>query len=205
VVVPRHPDVDGRLSRPPNLVGRLQALEVCRREAADRVHVFDLENHAGGPVYVHSKVAVIDDVWAATGSANLNRRSWSHDSELTVAVLDATHDAREPTDPAGRGDTARRYARDLRLELLRQHLDRAVGDDADLTDPDDAVRAMVACADALDAWHVDGRRRPRPPGRLRHHRPEHMPLRTRLWATPAYRLVYDPDGRSWPDRARRRW
>ncbi len=205
VVVPRHSDVDGRFSLPPNLVGRLQALEVCRREAADRVHVFDVENHAGAAVYVHSKVAVIDDVWAATGSANLNRRSWSHDSELTVGVLDEDHDIREPADPAGRGDGARRYARDLRLELMRQHLDRSAGDDADLADPDDAVRALVAAADALDAWERNGKTGPRPPGRLRHHRPEHMPIRTRLWAAPVYRLVYDPDGRSWSDRLHRRW
>jgi hypothetical protein len=30
-------------------------------------------------------------------------------------------------------------------------------------------------------------------------------LWTRLWAVPAYRLVYDPDGRSVKDRLRRRW
>ena len=90
----------------------------------DRVHVFDLENHEGTPVYVHAKVAVVDDVWAACGSANLNRRSWSHDSELTVAVLDDERDPRAPADPAGRGDGARVFARDLRLRLLREHLDR---------------------------------------------------------------------------------
>jgi hypothetical protein len=28
---------------------------------------------------------------------------------------------------------------------------------------------------------------------------------TRLWATPIYRTVYDPDGRSIPDRWRGRW
>ena len=55
----------------------------CRKAAPDRVHVFDLENHAGTPVYVHAKVCVIDDMWACVGSANLNRRSWTHDSELS--------------------------------------------------------------------------------------------------------------------------
>ena len=124
VVVPRHPDVDGRFALPPNEVGRLEAIEVARKAAPDRVHVFDLENHAGTPVYVHAKVCVIDDVWACTGSANLNRRSWSHDSELSCAVLDDTADEREPRDPAGLGDGARRYARDLRLRLMREHLDR---------------------------------------------------------------------------------
>ena len=113
----------------------------CRRSRPaatrrpDRVHVYDLENEHSTPVYVHAKVAVFDDVWATVGSANLNRRSWSHDSELTAAVLDDTRDTRDPVDPAGRGDGARVFARDLRLELMREHLDRAPGDDADLVDP----------------------------------------------------------------------
>ncbi len=205
VVVPRHPDVDGRLALPPNLVGRVQAIEVCERAAPDRVHVYDLENHEGTPVYVHAKLAVVDDTWACAGSANLNRRSWSHDSELSVAVLDGEPDTREPHDPGGLGDGARRFARDLRLTLLREHLDRGPGEHADLLDPIDAVRAMDAAADALDAWHDRGRVGPRPPGRLRRHRPERMRKRTRLWAVPAYRLVYDPDGRPWRDRVRGRW
>lgn len=33
VVVPRHPDVDGRFALPPNQVGRVQAIEVCERAA----------------------------------------------------------------------------------------------------------------------------------------------------------------------------
>ncbi len=205
VVVPRHPDVDGRLTLPPNQVGRVEAIWMCRDAAPDRVHVFDLENEQGTPVYVHAKVAVFDDVWASVGSANLNRRSWSHDSELTAAVLDDERDERHPTDPAGRGDGARRFARNLRLEFMRQHLGRAPGDDADLVDPHAAVAAMEAAAAALDAWHRGGRSGPRPPGRLRSHHAERMSRRTRLWATPLYRLVYDPDGRSVPDRWRGRW
>ena len=205
VVVPRHPDVDGRFALPPNEVGRLEAIEVVQKVADDRVHVFDLENHDGTPVYVHAKVCVVDDVWACAGSANLNRRSWSHDGELSCAVLDETPDEREPRDPAGLGDGARRFARDLRLTLLREHLDRPEGDVADLLDPDDVVRTVRAAADALDAWHAGGRVGPRPPGRLRPHQPEKMRLWTRLWAVPTYRLVYDPDGRSVRDRLRRRW
>ncbi|GLY23908.1 phospholipase D-like domain-containing protein [Micromonospora sp. NBRC 101691] len=201
-VVPRFPDVDGRLALPPNTVGREQALSLCQEAAADRVHVFDVENHDGDPVYVHAKVCVVDDVWASVGSDNFNRRSWTHDSELSCAVLDATRDERAPTDPAGLGDGARHFARELRLRLLREHLDRP-GDgngDADLLDPADAVAAVTATADALQRWYDSGRVGPRPPGRLRPHRPERLPWYTRLWALPAYRLVYDPDGR--PLRAR---
>jgi phosphatidylserine/phosphatidylglycerophosphate/cardiolipin synthase-like enzyme len=202
-VLPRHPDVDGRLALPPNQVGRVEAIDVCRRAAGDRVHVFDVENKAGTPVYVHAKVCVVDDVWASAGSANMNRRSWSHDSELTCAVLDGERDTREPTDPAGLGDGARAFARDLRLTLLREHLDRT-GDDG-LLDPDDIVHTVEDSADALDAWHEGGRQGPRPPGRLRPHRPEKMGLLTKAWAVPIYRLVYDPDGRPVQARLRGRW
>jgi phosphatidylserine/phosphatidylglycerophosphate/cardiolipin synthase-like enzyme len=187
VVVPRHPDVDGRLALPPNRVGRLQAIEVCDRAAPDRVHVYDLENHHGTPVYVHAKVAVVDDTWACVGSANLNRRSWTHDSELSVAVLE----------PA--------FARDLRLQLMREHLDREPADDADLVDPLSAVDAVEAATNALDAWHEGGRTGPRPAGRLRRHRPERLGRLDRLWAVPVYRAVYDPDGRPWRYRLRHRW
>jgi phosphatidylserine/phosphatidylglycerophosphate/cardiolipin synthase-like enzyme len=207
VVVPRHPDVDGRFALPPNQVGRAQAIEVCRQAGGERVHAFDLENHDGVPVYVHAKVCVVDDVWASVGSDNFNRRSWTHDSELSCGVLDGTRDPREPADPAGLGDGARVYARDLRLRLFREHLDRAAdgSEDDGLVEPESAVRAMEESARALDEWHANGRTGQRPPGRLRVHRPERLPRLTRLWAEPAYRLFYDPDGRSWRDKRRGAW
>jgi phosphatidylserine/phosphatidylglycerophosphate/cardiolipin synthase-like enzyme len=199
VVVPRVPDQDGALAERSQYVGRWQALEMCRRAGRNRVHVFDVENHEGTPVYVHAKVCVVDDVWASVGSDNFNRRSWTHDSELSSAVLDTTRDPREPRDPAGTGDGARTLARDLRLELAREHLDRAPdgSEDGDLLDPDAFVRALEASAEALDAWYARGRRSPRPRGRLREHNPPRLSLPTRLWATPFYRLVDDPDGRPW--------
>ena len=197
VVVPRFPDEEGAFAERPQYVGRWQALEMCREAGRDRVHVFDVENHEGTPVYVHAKVCVVDDVWASVGSDNFNRRSWTHDSELSSAVLDTTRDQREPIDPAGRGDGARVFARDLRLQLAREHLDRALdgSEDDDLVDPELFVAALTAGAEALEKWHDDGRRGPRPPGRLRPHRPERLSLFTRAWATPVYRLLDDPDGR----------
>ena len=129
---------------------------------------------------------MVDDVWACVGSDNFNRRSWTHDSELSCAVLDDTGE----------------FARDLRLRLMREHLDRTVDDR--LVDPTTAVREMVAAAEALDAWYASGRSGPRPPGRLRPHKPEKLGLLTRMWAEPAYRMIYDPDGRSYRDRLRGR-
>jgi phosphatidylserine/phosphatidylglycerophosphate/cardiolipin synthase-like enzyme len=185
----------------PNRLGQADAIRRCREAGSNRVHIFDLENHAGTPVYVHAKACVVDDTWATIGSDNLNRRSWTHDSELTAAVLDTELDNREPTDPRGDGTGARVFARDLRLRLVREHLDRADGDDDDLIDPDDCVSALDSAADALDAWHLDGRRGERPPGRLRRHEPTPVGMSIRLWATPVYRWLHDPDGR--PLRLRR--
>ena len=112
---------------PPNLVGRQQALDALHAAGADRVAVYGIENHAGTPVYVHAKVCVIDDVWASVGSDNINRRSWTHDSELSCAVIDDARDERAPQVVDRFGHGARRFARDLRLELAREHLDRAAG------------------------------------------------------------------------------
>ncbi|HEX9100308.1 MAG TPA: phospholipase D-like domain-containing protein [Candidatus Dormibacteraeota bacterium] len=200
-VVPRYFDQAGVLTLRPNQVGRERAVEVLLEAAADRVAIYDIENLAGVPVYVHAKISVIDDVWASVGSDNFNRRSWSHDSEIACAVLDDARDPRAPLDPAGLGDGARTFARDLRLQLWREHLGRADGDDRDLIDPDEAVAAFRDAAAALERWHREGAHGERPKGRVRPH-PRIQPSRTtRLWAEPFYRLVYDPDGRS-PDMRR---
>ena len=194
-VVPRYFDQAGAVTLPPNQVGREQAVQALLEAGGDRVAIFDVEDVLGVPVYVHAKVCVIDDVWTSVGSDNFNRRSWSHDSEIACAVLDEARDSREPIDPAGLGDGARTYARDLRLLLWREHLGRAEGDDRDLLDPAQAVETFHATADALERWHSGGGRGERPPGRVRPH-PRIRPSRTtRLWAEPFYRIVYDPDGR----------
>jgi phosphatidylserine/phosphatidylglycerophosphate/cardiolipin synthase-like enzyme len=193
-VVPRYPDTDGTLGGSPARLGRQAALERLEAAGGDRVAVYDLENQAGWPIYVHAKVCVVDDVWAMVGSDNLNRRSWTHDSELSCAVLDQTKDEREPRDPAGLGDGARAFARDLRLRLWREHLGRREGDDADLLDAEQGFAAWRQSAERLARWHADGHG-PRPPGRVTRHRPERVGRLTAAWASPVYRLLADPDGR----------
>jgi len=178
-VVPCFPDADGRISQPPEVVGRLEALRLLRRAGGDRFAVYCLENHAGTPVYVHAKVCVADDEWATVGSDNVSMRSWTFDTELSCAVLDESG----------------AYARDLRLALAREHLDRADGDDADLHDPVSAFEAFARAAKDLDAWHAGGRQGARPPGRLRTYRRPELSAVTTAWAGRLYRYVFDPDGR----------
>ena len=195
VVVPRFPDQDGRLSEPPNLIGRWQALRAVLAAGGSRVGMFGVENHDGVPVYVHAKLGIVDDVWASVGSANINRRSWTHDSELTCAVIDDVRDEREPAALDSTGSSARRFARALRLHLAAEHLDRPRDQVDDLCDPIKAFDAFRASAAALEEWHANGQHGKRPPGRLRPYPLPDLSVATRLWATPLYRVIYDPVAR----------
>jgi phosphatidylserine/phosphatidylglycerophosphate/cardiolipin synthase-like enzyme len=194
-VVPRFAERGGAISANAENIGRHRVIETLRNAGGDRVAIYDLENVHGTPIYVHAKICVIDDVWLEVGSDNLNRRSWTHDSELSCAVLDATYDDRDPIDPAGLGDRARVLPRDVRLRLWREHLGRIHGDDADLLDPVSAFEAWRAAATALDAWHQANRQGPRPPGHARVHTPEHVPRWQRWSSRTFHRLFVDPDGR----------
>jgi hypothetical protein len=140
------------------------------------------------------------------GSDNMNRRSWTHDSELSCSVLDDTLDDREPRDPGGLGDGARLLARDARLHLWREHLGRTVGTgDADLVDPDTGFDAFRDTAIALDDWHRGDRADDRPLGHVRIHRPDQVPARHAWWARAVYRIVHAPDGRPRPLRGTGRY
>jgi phosphatidylserine/phosphatidylglycerophosphate/cardiolipin synthase-like enzyme len=158
------------------------------------VFVVDLENREGVPIYVHAKVCVVDDVWFTCGSDNVNLRSWTNDSEVTCAVIDATRDDRSPVDLSGCGNGARRLARDLRLQLWAEHLG-VPPEDPRLLDPRTGFDLWRTTAAALDAWHRAGRRGPRPPGQVRSHEPEPLTSRQARWAPLLYGTVFDPDGR----------
>ena len=191
VVVPTYPDEDGRVSGAANRVSQLRALARIAAAGGDRFAAYDIEREDGTPIYVHAKVCIIDDVWMMAGSDNFDRRSWTHDSELSLAIIDENIDERMPTDPGGFGERARVLPRSTRLQLWSEHLDR---DDV-AVDPIDGFNMLAVAATAVDAWHDNGQVGPRPPGRLRHHRPAPVAW----WAKPAaeafYHLVSDPDGR----------
>jgi phosphatidylserine/phosphatidylglycerophosphate/cardiolipin synthase-like enzyme len=198
-VVPLHTDLDGVTSRPPQLLGRRRAMLQMMRAAPGRVAVYGVENTAGTPVYVHAKTCIVDDTWATIGSDNFNRRSWTHDSELSAVVVDVDPDRRQVRTDG--------WARRLRLTLAAEHLDRAGGprsSDAmlesvtDCVDPDGMFAAFEDSAAALDAWHDGGRVGPRPAGRLRRMQPPRLGPLARVLALPPYLLLHDPDGRPRP-------
>jgi phosphatidylserine/phosphatidylglycerophosphate/cardiolipin synthase-like enzyme len=92
IILPDHPNLgraftDAGLARlqseAPEAVaqGRLQAL--CLGTCSQKNNVIHYR-----PIYVHAKVAIIDDLWATVGSANLNNRGMRDDTEMNVATLD---------------------------------------------------------------------------------------------------------------------
>ncbi len=217
-VIPMFPDQDGAMMRTPQLYGRKLAMDLLMEAGTDRVAVYGLTSEAGFPIYVHSKVCLIDDTWASVGSDNFNRRSWSSDSEVACAVQDLrVSDRSTPAPPDS-------FALRVRRELVAEHVGIHPDDVPD--DPDAVWDLMAGAAAALDQWYAGGhgprgrrhlprlsaplkgaavhwRRRSgpatgaagveRPPGRLRRLSPPELSRSQLLWAPRLYD-VFDPDG-----------
>ena len=179
IVIPRYPDPDGRLLGGASRFGRWKVENALARAGGDRVAIFNLENDEGTPVYVHAKVCVVDDTWMAIGSDNLNRRSWTHDSEICCGIIDRDQ----------------QLARDTRVRLAREHLaDDSVPDD-DLVDPVRWFDTLRGAAATLDAWHVAGEQGPRPRGHLRRHPRDRLSPLVRPILHFFHAWILDPDGR----------
>jgi phosphatidylserine/phosphatidylglycerophosphate/cardiolipin synthase-like enzyme len=71
------------------------------------------------PVYIHAKIAIIDDEWLTLGSANLNEHSLFNDTEMNVV----THDPE--------------LAKETRLRLWAEHLELSI--DEIPADPIEAI------------------------------------------------------------------
>jgi phosphatidylserine/phosphatidylglycerophosphate/cardiolipin synthase-like enzyme len=71
------------------------------------------------PVYIHAKIAIIDDEWLTLGSANLNEHSLFNDTEMNVV----THDPE--------------LAKETRLRLWSEHLELPI--DEIPADPIEAI------------------------------------------------------------------
>src|SRR5207245_11038831 len=109
MVLPDHPNV-GRAFTDKGLSHLRQ--NAPSAAAAGRIQAFCLATsaHREGkeeyrPIYVHAKVAIIDDLWSTIGSANLNNRGMRDDTEMNVATLNAE------------------LARGLRMLLWAEHLE----------------------------------------------------------------------------------
>jgi phosphatidylserine/phosphatidylglycerophosphate/cardiolipin synthase-like enzyme len=122
---------------------RKDFIQRAKAKLGDKLHVFYLtdpqhseETQEG--TYVHAKVWIFDDELAYVGSANVNNRGLSSDSEVGIFACDKRATA---TPPYG-------FAKDLRMRLWKRHLGFDVVDgydglDAWLTAPKDKTARRV--------------------------------------------------------------
>jgi phosphatidylserine/phosphatidylglycerophosphate/cardiolipin synthase-like enzyme len=84
---------------------------VGENDPGNRFRIFIPYNAAGTPIYVHSKMMIVDDEVVRIGSANMNNRSMGLDSECDV-FIDAARPGNDHAVPA---------IRNLRIALLAEH------------------------------------------------------------------------------------
>jgi phosphatidylserine/phosphatidylglycerophosphate/cardiolipin synthase-like enzyme len=115
LVLPSRPNNGADTTR--GQLGRLLAAGPDRVLATT---IYSHEENRTSRLYVHAKIAVIDDEWLTLGSANLNEHSLFNDTEVNIATCD------------------RALARQTRLQLWAEHLqrpaDQVAGDPARVID-----------------------------------------------------------------------
>jgi phospholipase D1/2 len=88
--------------------------ELWAADAHRRLGVYWPETDGGSPIYVHSKILIVDDRLLRVGSSNFNNRSLGFDSECDLA-LEA-----DPNTQAHQ--SIRRVIRSVRDQLVSEHL-----------------------------------------------------------------------------------
>jgi phosphatidylserine/phosphatidylglycerophosphate/cardiolipin synthase-like enzyme len=91
------------------------------------------------PVYIHAKIAIVDDEWLTLGSANLNEHSLFNDTEMNVV----THDPR--------------LAKQTRLRLWAEHLELPIDDI-----PADPIQAIDELWKPISEEQLERRKTGRP-------------------------------------------
>lgn len=97
----------------------------------------------GAPIYVHSKVMVVDDRFLRIGSSNLNNRSMGFDSECDLAI--------EAQPASSQDDGVRREITSVRDQLVAEHL--GVSDE----EFEQALRECRSVRAAIEALRGDGK------------------------------------------------
>jgi phosphatidylserine/phosphatidylglycerophosphate/cardiolipin synthase-like enzyme len=110
-------------------INRLREIDVHRRFSA-----FSAHTPKGGPIIVHSKVAIMDDWMLRVGSANLNNRSIGLDTECDLAF-------------EAKDDLDREVVRGFLGRLVGHFLDRTAGDVLEAMEREGGLAAAINALD----------------------------------------------------------
>ena len=114
---------------------------IGHRDPSDRFRIYVPVTKGGTDIYVHAKIAIVDDRLLRVGSSNLNNRSMGLDSECDVTI-DAALPANRDTGPAIAA---------LRHRLLAEHLGCSERQFAE------AERQASSMVDAIEALRGEGK------------------------------------------------
>lgn len=137
----------GGLLRPFDRDLRHRTVAEIASAAPENLFVYHLsQTGERADIYVHAKLMIIDDRYAAIGSANMTARSMNQDTELAIAIVGGDVVAGRI---AGRRVDVCRFARDLRVALWAEHL--GLSDEAEVADPIDPATGRPS------GWPTGGR------------------------------------------------
>ncbi|RLN55738.1 hypothetical protein BBJ29_010090 [Phytophthora kernoviae] len=89
-----------------------QMIEPLKKKFPNKVQIYTTKTDR--KIYIHTKLVLIDDVYASTGSANWNRRSMTSDSEMSANIID------DETVESPDGITVLKLARDMRIRKFEE-------------------------------------------------------------------------------------
>jgi phosphatidylserine/phosphatidylglycerophosphate/cardiolipin synthase-like enzyme len=128
---------DGWLQQKAMDTARIQLVSAVKEsDHAARFSIWNPHNASDTPIYVHSKLLIVDDEVLRIGSANFNNRSLGLDSECDV-FIDALRETGEARDAVVRTITR------LRHSLLAEHCGLDVAEVGELIDKSGSMSAMV--------------------------------------------------------------
>jgi phosphatidylserine/phosphatidylglycerophosphate/cardiolipin synthase-like enzyme len=117
IVVSRDYDLPGLAGVHQEMRGRV--VNQLRAANSAFFKIFHLQQPGGGQIYVHAKTMIVDDAIAFIGSANVNDRSMTNDTELHVGVVDSEH-LEVPV--GGVFTPVCKFAHEYRCRLWSEHL-----------------------------------------------------------------------------------
>ena len=98
---------------------RAEVVNKLRSANPTRFKIFHLQQPTGGQIYVHAETMIVDDTIAFIGSANLNHRSMTNDTELQIGILDSVAVNASMNDKPFQ---VSRFAHEYRCRLWQEHL-----------------------------------------------------------------------------------